>query len=123
MIDSKKVKFPLPWRERTKGAEEQGSRGAEVQRSRGAEEQGSRGAGVQRSKGAGEQGSRGERAGLRFNRDLLLAFMASFVGFFVDMVTTDALAFPTTRIAFWIFAGVAMAVSSRGAENRVGRRA
>ncbi|MTJ09759.1 hypothetical protein FJR04_19080 [Anabaena sp. UHCC 0204] len=44
---------------RGKGAEGQGSRGAEEQRSRGAEEQGGRGAGGQGSRGAEEQGGRG----------------------------------------------------------------
>ena len=40
--------------------------------------------------------------------DLALAFTAALAGFLVDMVTNDALAFPTTRIAFWTLAGVAM---------------
>jgi multiple sugar transport system ATP-binding protein len=54
------IAFGLRRRE-SRGAGEQGSRGAEEQRSRGAGEQGSRGAEEQRSRGAGEPGGRGAK--------------------------------------------------------------
>ena len=41
------------------------------------------------------------------DRDLVLVFLASFVGFFVNMLSWDALYFPVTRIVFWLLAGLA----------------
>ena len=57
---------------------------------------------------ARERGSQGRRG------DLAWAFLASFVAFFIDMLTCDALYFPLTRITFWMLAGVAMNSVNRG---------
>jgi len=44
--------------------------------------------------------------------ELVLGLVACFIGFFVNMLTFSALTFPTTRIVFWILAGVSMAMIS-----------
>lgn len=42
------------------------------------------------------------------DRDLLLASLASFCGFMVNMVTWDALNQPTVRMTFWMLVGIAL---------------
>ncbi len=40
------------------------------------------------------------------------AFCASFIGFYIDLLTCDALYFPLTRMTFWGLAGLEMGLSS-----------
>ena len=40
---------------------------------------------------------------------IVLAFLASFASFFVNLATWDVLYFPVTRIIFWLMAGLAIA--------------
>ena len=42
------------------------------------------------------------------DRDLSLAFLASFSGFFINMISWDGLNHPGIRILFWLLAGLAM---------------
>jgi len=45
--------------------------------------------------------------------ELVIGLGACFIGFFVNMLTCSALTFPTTRIVFWILAGVSTALISQ----------
>jgi len=44
------------------------------------------------------------------DRDLLLALLAAFCGFLVNMITWDALNQPTIRMTFWMLVGMAFSV-------------
>jgi O-antigen ligase len=44
------------------------------------------------------------------DRDLLRAFFASSIGFSLNMLTFDALQFPSTRMIFWMVAGLGLSV-------------
>lgn len=50
--------------------------------------------------------------------DLSWAFGAGFVGFYIDMLTCDALYFPTTRILFWSLAGLGVGLSNIETEDK-----
>ena len=45
----------------------------------------------------------------RIEGDLKVAFLACFTAFMVNMLTWDAMAFPVTRIVFWILCGLGVA--------------
>jgi O-antigen ligase len=63
-------------------------------------------------KGGGD-GAEGDE----FSSHLAAALAAGFAGFFVDMITCDALQFPLTRMTFWMLAGVAVRIA-HGAKRR-----
>ena len=52
-----------------------------------------------------------------FSSSLSVALAASFAGFFVDMVTSDALQFPLTRLTFWMLAGLTIAIDRKNQER------
>jgi O-antigen ligase len=54
-----------------------------------------------------------EATGPDFRASLAAVLAASFSGFYVDMITCDALQFPLTRLTFWMLAGVAMSLGHR----------
>jgi O-antigen ligase len=45
--------------------------------------------------------------------DVSTAVAAGVVGFLIDMITCDALAFPLTRVSFWILVGIGLAASEK----------
>ena len=55
-----------------------------------------------------------EEGGNWIARERLWAFIAAFIGFYVNMLSCSALYFPVTRIVFWIMAGVAVATLVHG---------
>ena len=50
------------------------------------------------------------------NSDLCYAVFAALCGFWLDMVTCDALYFPLTRMTFWIVAGAGLAMAREASE-------